>query len=158
MDNSNWVYKRCLLSILFALYCPPNVLLAETLSLEGDAAFDARNYRMAVVHYQRALRQYPDNAELMNALAKSYDKRGESIMARDAALRAVEKNKDQVDSLLILARYEFAQREFGEAVSFYEQVLSVDAADKAAQTGLIEAYQAAGMADAANDAMEEFEK
>ena len=37
-------------------------------------AFDERDYRMAVVHYQRALQESPDSSELYAALAVSYER------------------------------------------------------------------------------------
>lgn len=158
MRKTNYIPIHYISCLILALCSLSSGLHAQTLSQKGDAAFDERNYRMAVVHYQRALRHYPGDAELLNALAKSYDKRRELAKARDAASRAVEIDNEQVDSLLILGRLEKKEGELDNALSFYNQVLSVEVDNKVAQTGLIETYQAAGMLEAAKSAMEQFEK
>ena len=151
--NIKMKFFRC----FFLLLLSSSSLYAQTSSVEGDQAYQDKNYRMAIVHYQRALKVTPDDVTLLNALAKSYEMKGQLDKAVQTAINAIAINDSSVDSLMIIARHEYRSGNYDSAIKNYKEVLNHEPQNKAAQVGLIETLIANGEEEKAIEVREEFE-
>lgn len=123
----------------------------------AEQALLDRNYRMAVVHHQRALRERPDDAALHAGLAESYLRWGRWESAREHAELALAQDSTQVTALLVVARCHVRAQEWAAAVARFEGVLAVDPVNVEARAGVVQALRASGDAAAAEAAQARFE-
>lgn len=124
----------------------------------GDEAFDQRDYRMAVVHYQRALRDQPGDPHLLAALAQSYERWGQLERARELAEEAAAADSRNVVAHMILARADEREGRWTQARARYERALLADPGNRMAQAGLVHALRARGDVTAARAARSRFER
>jgi len=124
----------------------------------AEQALRDRSYRMAVVHYQRALQNRPGDADLLTGLAQSYVLWGKWEQARDHAESAVRVDPQNVRALLILARSDIRSGAWAAAQARFEQVLAVEPSNYEARAGVVASLRSQGDTAAAEAARQRFEQ
>lgn len=123
---------------------------AGDLASQAEAARAEKNYRMAVVYYQRALRETPDDMMLRLELAKSYELWGQDNKAHRIAFEVVSVDPGQTEALLLLARIAARAGDLTNAEAHLRQVIEKDPWHIEAKTALVGILNAQGKRIEAN--------
>ena len=91
--------------------------------VEGSLAAMRSDYEEAIGWYDAILRENPDHAPTLAALARCYDALSLSDSARDYAYRTLRVDRKDVPSLRLLADLLTAEGEFDSAAALYEEVV-----------------------------------
>lgn len=91
----------------------------------------------ASIHFREALRIYPGYADAAFGLASVYAQKGLQNGAEHWARQALTRDSKHSAAILLLARIRFNQQDMAEAEKLFRQVLSVDAKNRDARTGLL---------------------
>lgn len=152
----------CRSLILFILlYAFMVIALAQdstSFKIAGDQAFQNKEYQQALINYKKAIKQDDSDAQTHASLASVYEHRQDDEQTRLAATRSLELDADQFEALMILARLEMRQGNYGDSIEYYKKAVNVNPDDIYAQAGLVEAYKLAGMSAMAAEKELEFER
>ncbi|GMR01147.1 MAG: hypothetical protein BMS9Abin19_0503 [Gammaproteobacteria bacterium] len=87
----------------------------DALVMKGRLAFKANNFSDAVTAFRSVLKDQPDAVEILTYLAETHLRLGETELAGEALLRAVDTNPYLIDARIRLARFYLQKREVGLA-------------------------------------------
>ena len=93
-----------------------NALDAGALTLRAALAMEAKKYDDAVADLRSALRDAPDNVEMLNLLARAYLANGDRDLALQTLEALIQRNPPGVDSYLLLAEMHVANGKPADAV------------------------------------------
>jgi Flp pilus assembly protein TadD len=140
-------YAGLVLFVLSVQLWSSGVMAAPGMSNEQQAAttaFRKGRYRLAVVHYQRLLRESPDNAGYRALLAESYEREGYPDLAAQQASRSLAVDRNNVDALLVLGRLRARQEDWSAARGYFERASQADRDNSMAWAGLGQALTMLG--------------
>lgn len=103
---------------------------------KAQAAFERGQYRQAVVHYQRLLRDDPDNAAYRTQLAESYELNNHLDLAEQHASQALASDRKNVEALLVMGRLRARQENWQVAKDYFERAVKADNKNPLAWAGL----------------------
>jgi len=125
---------------------------------KAQAAFERGQYRQAVVHYQRLLRDDPDNAAYRAQLAESYELNNHLDLAEQHATQALASDRKNVETLLVMGRLRARQEVWQASKDFFERAVRADKKNPMAWAGLSQALISLGDRDGAEAASAEYRK
>lgn len=99
---------------------------AKTLFFEALAFMDASNFADAELRLREAHRLAPTQGAVLTNLAMVLAQQGKRTEARDFAERALAKNPDGIETLLVLADCHLHDERYTEALAVYERILALE--------------------------------
>ncbi len=99
--------------------------LREAWLAKGQLALDKHDYALAAKIYGEALKKFPDDADMLNGLARAYQPNARSKML-ELTETALEKNAQHVPSLLLLTDHLIDAEEYAEADKTLARALKVN--------------------------------
>jgi len=125
---------------------------------KAQVAFERGQYRQAVVHYQRLLRDDPDQAAYRAQLAKSYELNNHLDLAEQHASEALASDRKNVEALMIMGRLSARQEDWQSSKDYFERAVRADNKKSLAWAGLGQALISLGDRDGAEAASAEYMK
>lgn len=99
--------------------------LRDAYLASGELALDKHDYAIAAAKFSEALKKFPDDADVLNGLARAYqpNARGKMLELTETAL---EKNENHVPSLLLLVDHLVDAEEYEQADKMLARTLKVN--------------------------------
>jgi len=116
---------KTVLERLFAVAQNADPELRDSYLASGELALDKHDYAIAAKKFSDALKKFPDDADVLHGLARSYqpNARGKMLELTETAL---EKNENHVPSLLLLTDHLVDAEEYSEADKMLARALKVN--------------------------------
>ncbi len=92
---------------------------------KGELALDKHDFALAAKTYAEALKKFPDDADILNGLARAYQPNARGKML-ELTQTALEKNENHVPSLLLLTDHLIDAEEYAEADKLLARALKVN--------------------------------
>ena len=92
---------------------------------KGELALDKHDFALAAKTYSEALKKFPDDADILNGLARAYQPNARGKML-ELTQTALEKNENHVPSLLLLTDHLIDAEEYAEADKMLARALKVN--------------------------------
>ncbi len=109
---------------------PPALLNNEEftpmLNLVGANAYESGDYRQAIVYHTKALRVNPKDDLAYLSRGKARIRLGLHEQARQDLVKAMKLNSGRTEAFYLIGNSFFHEKRFKDAISFYEQYLSID--------------------------------
>jgi len=116
----------------------------DALVMKGRLAFRENNFTDATTAFRSVLKNQPDAAEILTYLAEAHLQLGETELAGEALLRAVDTNPYLIDARIRLARFYLHKQEIELARKQIEEALDISPGDLALLTLKIDIAEANG--------------
>ncbi len=97
----------------------------DALVMKGRLAFKANNFSDAITAFRSVLKDQPDAVEILTYLAETHIRNGESELAGEALLRAVDTNPYLIDARIRLARFYLQKRQIDLALQQVDKALAI---------------------------------
>ena len=101
----------------------------DALLLKGRLAFQAGNYSDAIASFRSVLKEQPDAVTVLNYLAEAHLQLGETGLAGEVLLHAVNSNPYRSDARIRLARFYRQQGQTGLALKQVDKALEMQPGD-----------------------------
>ncbi len=124
---------------------------------QANLAFTQGDYQHANLHYRRALRDNPNDSDLLIGIAKSEEILGRNAVALQFALKAKKIDAANLDVYLILGRLYAVQKRWIDSRIAYQVARLLDPNNSGAMLGLGQAIENVGDSEGANDQYKAFE-
>lgn len=102
-----------------------NPELRETWLAKGELALDKNDFALAAITFTAALKKFPDDADMLNGLARAYQPSARGKML-ELSQTALEKNENHVPSMLLLTDHLVDAEEYAEADTMLARALKVN--------------------------------
>lgn len=153
--------KSLKLTLLVGLLFISSSAIATTsnLSLKEQAiqAYKQRDYQHANLHYRRALRETPQDIELLIGIAQTEEILGRTAVAVTFALKAKKIDSENIHVYLLLGRLYASQKKWIDARIAYQVARLLDPNNSSAMIGLGQAIENIGDDEGANDQYKAFD-
>ncbi len=100
--------------------------LRDSYLASGELALAKHDYAIAATKFSEALKKFPDDADVLNGLARAYQPNARGKMLELTAT-ALEKNENHVPSLLLLTDHTIDAEEYAEADKLLDRAFKVNA-------------------------------
>jgi len=150
--------RLLLLVILFS----SGLVMADAPVIDNKAkaskAFKNGQYREAVVHFQRILRDEPANAYYRIKLAKSYELRGQLDQAEIQTERVLSTDSNNTSALKLMGTIRARQGDWPASKLYFENAIKIHSNDEDAYAGLSAALIGLGDYEGAEQATGEYQR
>lgn len=116
---------KTVLERLFNLAQTADPDLRDAWQAKGELALDKHDFALAAKTYTEALKKFPDDADLLNGLARAYQPSAREKMLELTA-EALKQNPQHVPSLLLLADHMIDAEDYAAASQMLERALKVN--------------------------------
>ena len=106
----------------------PDAMSVAELEKAGDAARAQKDYDMAVMYFQTALRKDRKNAVLYNKLGLSELKKNDLDEAQIAFEKAVKRNSKYAEAVNNIGAVEYMRKNYGPAAKYFKKAVALDEA------------------------------
>ncbi len=130
LEPENYLAWYNLVLIDESIVLPPELIRMEAfspmLNLIGANAYERGDYRLSNTYFSKAIENDPnDNLAIINR-GKALLKIGKYQLARVDFLRALRLDERNLDAVYLIGNSFFYEKNYDDAIAFYERYLSVD--------------------------------